>query len=59
MDCVVIEDSGSGVSAAHRAGMKIIAVPNKYTSQQDFSKADKIVKSLKQITPDLLFSLIN
>lgn len=47
--CIAIEDSQSGVLSAHAAGMKVIAVPNKYTKSQDFSKADKIVKSLKDI----------
>jgi beta-phosphoglucomutase-like phosphatase (HAD superfamily) len=46
----VIEDSESGVIAAKAAGMKVIAVPNRYTKHQDFSKADKIVKSLSEIT---------
>jgi HAD superfamily hydrolase (TIGR01509 family) len=48
--CLVIEDSESGVIAAKAAGMKVIAVPNRYTKHQDFSKADKIVKSLSEIT---------
>jgi HAD superfamily hydrolase (TIGR01509 family) len=48
--CLVIEDSEHGVIAAKSAGMKVIAVPNKYTIYQDFSKADKIVDSLLEIT---------
>ena len=48
-DCLVLEDSQSGVEAAKNAGMKVYAVPNKYTSNQDFSKADLIVDSLSDI----------
>jgi HAD superfamily hydrolase (TIGR01509 family) len=55
--CVVIEDSGAGVLAGKSAGMKVIAVPNKYTKHQDFSKADKVVKSLSEITMSLLQNL--
>lgn len=47
--CLVIEDTEHGVIAAKRAGMKVIAVPNKYTMDQDFSKADKMVESLEYI----------
>jgi HAD superfamily hydrolase (TIGR01509 family) len=48
--CVVIEDSESGVIAGKNAGMKVIAVPNRYTANQDFSKADKVVNNLSEIT---------
>ncbi len=53
-DCLVIEDSKTGIIAAKRAGMTVIAVPNRYTMYQDFSKADKIVKSLSEITMAML-----
>lgn len=56
-DCVAIEDSEIGVLAAHAAGMKIIAVPNKYTKHQDFSKANKIIDSLQNINMQLLYSV--
>ena len=49
-ECLVLEDSGFGVESGKAAGMKVIAVPNKYTSHQDFSKADLIVNSLEKIT---------
>jgi HAD superfamily hydrolase (TIGR01509 family) len=55
--CVVIEDSGAGVIAGKSAGMKVIAIPNKYTKHQDFAKADKIVNSLSEITMSVLESL--
>lgn len=55
--CVVMEDSESGVIAAKRAGMRVIAVPNKYTQTHDFSIADKIVESLRNINLQLLHEL--
>lgn len=55
--CLAIEDTEHGMLSAIAAGMKIIAVPNKYTRHQDFSKADKIVGSLSKITIPLLQSL--
>lgn len=56
-ECVVIEDSVTGIHAAKNAGMFCIAVPNKYIKNGDFSKADIIVKSLKEIDLDLINSL--
>lgn len=43
---LVFEDSGAGVVAATSAGMKCIAVPNRYTLYHDFSKAVAIIDSL-------------
>jgi len=47
--CLVIEDSASGIEAAKKAGMTVIAVPNNYTKHQDLSAADKIVNNLEEI----------
>jgi HAD superfamily hydrolase (TIGR01509 family) len=53
-NCLVLEDAEKGVIAAHRAGMRCIAVPNDYTRHHDFSKATQICSSLREITADLL-----
>lgn len=45
----VIEDTAVGITAAKAAGLRCIAVPNSYTKNQDFSQADYIVSSLKQL----------
>ncbi|MBI4518712.1 MAG: HAD family phosphatase [Deltaproteobacteria bacterium] len=45
--CVAIEDSGPGVSAAHNAGMFCVAVPNRWTADQDFRDADVVLESLR------------
>lgn len=48
--CVVFEDAESGVRSAKAAGMYCIAVPNSYTTDQNFSEADKIDSSLKELS---------
>jgi beta-phosphoglucomutase len=53
--CVVIEDTALGVESAKKAGMRCIAVPNEYTSDQDFSLADAVVQSAKEIESMLEF----
>lgn len=35
--CLVFEDTQAGVQAAASAGMRVLAVPNRFTIQQDFS----------------------
>ncbi len=56
-DCVVLEDSEHGVEAAKAAGMKCIAIPCGPTIGQNHEKADLVVKSLCNVTLDLLASL--
>lgn len=56
-DCVVLEDSEHGVEAAKAAGMKCIAIPCGPTIGQNHKKADRIVKSLCDVTMNLLSSL--
>ncbi len=47
--CLAFEDSCHGVNAAKSAGMKVVAIPNRYTETHDFSNADKILDSLTEI----------
>ncbi len=44
-ECLVIEDSIHGVEAAHRAGMRCVAVTNSYPKAQ-LSKADLVLTTL-------------
>lgn len=53
--CVVIEDTALGVESAKKAGMRSIAIPNEYTQDQDFSMADVVVKSAKEVESILIF----
>ena len=54
---LVIEDAQKGIIAAHKAGMKSVAIPNKHTAQNDFSLASKIVDSINDLTFDLIENL--
>ncbi|MFA5134218.1 MAG: HAD family phosphatase [Patescibacteria group bacterium] len=48
-ETLVIEDSGGGIRAAHRAGMKCIAYKQPYTSTKDLKTADLTVKAMNAI----------
>jgi len=56
--CVVVEDTYKGVMAAVNAGIRCIAVPNEYTLHNDFSQASLVLSSLKELTPDVVCSLL-
>jgi len=51
-NCLVIEDSNHGVTAAKRAGMKCIGFQNANSGNQDLSHADLIVNDFRQLTWD-------
>jgi len=57
--CVVIEDSKSGVSAAVNAGCITIAAPNSFTKYQDLSHATLQIESFSNITLEQFFQLCN
>lgn len=57
-ECIVIEDSQAGVEAAKSAGMYCIAIPNSFTSHQDFSRADYVVHTFLNIR-SIINPLIN
>ncbi|NLV36995.1 MAG: HAD family phosphatase [Clostridiaceae bacterium] len=48
-DCMVIEDSGHGVKAAKRAGMRCVGFVSPNSGKQDLSSADEVVCSIRQI----------
>ena len=52
--CVVIEDSYNGVTAAKDANMKCIGFRNPNSGSQDLSKADIIISTIPEITPELI-----
>ena len=45
-ECIVIEDSKNGVTAAKAAGMHVVATTNGYTEKEDLSAADIVVTTL-------------
>lgn len=55
-ECVVIEDSRSGVISAKTAGCKCIGVTTTHSSK-DLAQADVIVKDFGSITKELINSL--
>ncbi|MBC7943121.1 HAD-IA family hydrolase [Candidatus Saccharibacteria bacterium] len=55
-DCLVFEDSSTGVRAAKAANMKCIAVPESPYDPIKFHEADLVVDSLEKITWDTLVS---
>nr|MBD3359342.1 HAD-IA family hydrolase [Candidatus Buchananbacteria bacterium] len=48
-DCLVIEDTSIGLQAAKKAGMTCYVIPTKTTQDQDFSQADRILQSGKEL----------
>ena len=56
--CVVIEDSATGVSSSVSAGCFTIAVPNIYTRDQDLSDAHLQMESLVDMNVDSFFQMI-
>jgi beta-phosphoglucomutase len=51
-DCLVIEDSESGIAAAKAAGMKVIGLNPGHVTPQDLSRADRVVSSLSEVNLD-------
>ena len=47
--CLVLEDSGNGSLAAKAAGLTCYAIPDEMTRSHDFSHADKILGSIREV----------
>ncbi len=56
-ECIVLEDTDVGIISAKDAGMKAIAIPNIYTKDHNFARADIVVGSLREVTLELLKKL--
>ncbi len=54
-ECVVIEDSERGLRAAVQAGLKCYVIPTGLTKHSNFSGAEKILNSIKEV-PGLLLN---
>ncbi len=48
-ECMVVEDSRNGVQSARAAGMKVIGLRNPQSGNQDLSKAERIITSLRDL----------
>ena len=58
--CAAIEDSGNGIRAAHAAGMRVVAIPNRrYTPPDEaLALADLSIDSLTELTSATVDSLV-
>jgi HAD superfamily hydrolase (TIGR01509 family) len=54
-ECLVIEDTKDGIAAAHRAGIKCLAVTNSYPASE--LQAEAVVASLEEVTVPFLESI--
>jgi HAD superfamily hydrolase (TIGR01509 family) len=54
-DCIVLEDSLSGVAAGKRAGCKVVGVTTTHT-QTELGEADWVIPDFEGISPELLVS---
>ncbi|MGI9112843.1 MAG: HAD family hydrolase [Gaiellaceae bacterium] len=54
--CAAIEDSSNGLRAAHAAGMRVIAFPNRHypPAADALALADVVVASLDELIPELV-----
>ena len=48
-ECLVIEDSTNGVKAANSAGIFCVGFDSHNSKNQDYSKADLVIKNFNQI----------
>ncbi len=55
-DCLVIEDSPAGIEAAHRAGMKAVAMSHEEIGE-NLEDADLVVESFSEITPKAILEI--
>jgi len=53
-EIIVVEDTEIGVSAAKSAGLTCVAIPNKYTKNQDFSNADFALETIGELSKIIL-----
>jgi beta-phosphoglucomutase-like phosphatase (HAD superfamily) len=57
--CVVFEDAPAGVAAARLAGMKCIALLSTGRTPDAVPDANRVVKSLREVTVDEIFAMID
>ncbi|HZX19865.1 MAG TPA: HAD family phosphatase [archaeon] len=58
INCVAVEDTEIGVISARKAGLRVIAVPNKLTSSQNFSDADLVLKDFRNLNLSVFKSVV-
>ena len=57
--CAAVEDSGNGIRAAHAAGMRVLAIPNRrYPPPEDaLALADRVLRSIAELEPAVVDGL--
>jgi beta-phosphoglucomutase family hydrolase len=58
-ECIVIEDSTNGIKAAKDAGIYCVGFDSFHSKNQDYSKANKVIKDFKEITYDKISVVLN
>jgi HAD superfamily hydrolase (TIGR01509 family) len=48
-ECLAFEDTEIGLRAAKSAGLNCFVIPGEFSIKQDFTKADRILKDLKEV----------
>ena len=56
--CVVVEDAYRGVVAARRAGTAVVAIPNRFTRDNDFSLATIVLTNLDALSVGIVTQLV-
>ncbi|NLY00982.1 MAG: HAD family phosphatase [Rhodopirellula sp.] len=57
--CIVVEDAPDGVKAGHAAGMAVVALVSTGRSRELLSKAEYVVDTLQELTPQRFRDLID
>jgi beta-phosphoglucomutase-like phosphatase (HAD superfamily) len=54
--CAAIEDSANGIRAAHDAGMRVVAIPNRRypPATEALDLADEVIASIAELSPELV-----
>lgn len=56
-ECLVIEDSHSGIEAAHEAGMRVIAIARDDQYAKELKDAELVIRDYNQLSPKLVGGL--
>ncbi len=58
-ECIAFEDSEHGLNSAKNAAMYGVAIPNEFTKDHNFSRADLILNSLSEMDDKKITALLH